>query len=238
MLRRLSHFAVSFAGLNAAGLAAFTVLVWRLAPKGFELIQLAYITILANVYICVVPHEPLLLYYGKICGYWGASVVSAYGAFAAGVIDYETLRPFFRHDRVRKLYADRPSYKIGVRWFYKMPFLVMFLAALTPAPLFPFKFMAFSSGYGKYRYLAAVTLGRFPRYLLYTWVADRWNIPNWAIIALVLLTAAAAGWGFLRAKWKSRQANENADETPPEISETYDESAPTQSRQKQDSAGA
>lgn len=235
MLRRLSQLAFSFAGINAAGLAAFTVLVWRLAEKGFELIQLTYITILANVYICVVPHEPLLLYYGNECGFWSASIVSAYGAFAAGVIDYETLRPFFRHDRVRKLYADRRSYQIGVRWFYKMPFLVMFLAALTPAPLFPFKFMAFSSGYGKYRYLAAITLGRFPRYLLYTWVADRWDIPNWAIAALVLLTAAVAGWGFLRAKWKSRRSAQ-AQEAPNE--QTPDENAPLQSRQKQDSAGA
>lgn len=235
MLRRLSHFAFSFAGLNAAGLTAFTVLVWRFAHEGFKLIQLTYITILANVYICVVPHEPLLLYYGKMCGYWSASVVSAYGAFAAGVIDYETLRPFFRHDRVRKLYADRSSYKIGVRWFYKMPFMVMFLAALTPAPLFPFKFMAFSSGYGKYRYLAAITLGRFPRYLLYTWVAYKWKIPNWAIAALVLLTAAVAGWGLLRAKWKSGSSDQAQEESS---EKTPDENAPLQSRQKQDSAGA
>ena len=201
MLRHAARYLRRFAGVNALLLAAVTIALWQLADKGAELIQLIYITVLANVYICMIPHEPLLLYYGKTCGYWSASIAAGYGAFAAGVIDYETLRPFFTRERVRKLYAGRKLYQVGVRWFNKKPFMVIFLAALTPAPMYPFKFLAISSGYSKYRYLLSFTLGRSPRYLLYTWVADRWDIPNWVIAALVLVTAAAAGWGILRAQF-------------------------------------
>ena len=64
-----------------------------------------------------------------------------------------------------------------------MPFISLVIAGFTPIPFFPFKFMVYASKYSIRKYLAAVTVGRFPRYFLLAYAGFKLQIPNWIIFA-------------------------------------------------------
>jgi uncharacterized membrane protein YdjX (TVP38/TMEM64 family) len=86
------------------------------------------------------------------------------------------------------------------------------VTGFTPIPFFPFKFLSFSLHYPLWKYLSALLLGRFPRYLLLAWVGYVIHIPGWLLIAIfggaILAYAIKAGPEILRYLRTSR--------TPPE----------------------
>jgi membrane protein YqaA with SNARE-associated domain len=79
-----------------------------------------------------------------------------------------------------------------------VPFLVLAASGITPLPLFPFKAMAFAEHYPRGRYVAAIAVGRFPRYLLLAWLGIVIQIPTWVLLALF----AVMLFPLLRLVWK------------------------------------
>ncbi|MBT5713563.1 VTT domain-containing protein, partial [Candidatus Poribacteria bacterium] len=178
--------------------------VWFHAPEWRGLVKLCGYTVVSNVYISVLPHEPVLLFYGKTIGPFWTMVAATVGAFLSGVIDHETLTRVLNIGKVRKLYVDRKIYKVAARWYGKRPFLTIVVAAVSPVPFYPVKFLALSNSYPQGRYLLALVCGRAPRYFLYSWLGEVLDVPNWAILgafgAMVLLGVV----GKLRETWKRR----------------------------------
>jgi len=64
---------------------------------------------------------------------------------------------------------------------------VIALSGLTPLPFFPFKALAFTTGYPLGRYLAAVAARSAPRYALLAWLGVVVRLPTWLIAALFVL---------------------------------------------------
>ncbi len=86
---------------------------------------------------------------------------------------------------VTRLQARRGTPPLG-GWFSRAPFAVLAISGVTPLPFFPFKAMAFAARYPIGKYLAAIAVGRLPRYLLLAWLGYAVRVPAW-LLALVFL---------------------------------------------------
>lgn len=141
---------------------------------------------LSNVAMAVVPHEPVVIWYGANYGVLMTAVVATAGTLAAAWVDHRLFVPVIA--RV----ASKPVMASGVvgrmrGLFSRAPFVVIAVSGITPLPFFPFKAMAFADRYPMERYLAAVAVGRFPRYALLAWLGVALRIPPWMLVALTLL---------------------------------------------------
>lgn len=141
---------------------------------------LAY-AFLSNVALAVVPHEPAVLWYGARLGLWHTAFIATVGTVAAAWVDHRLFVPLIR--RV----AARRELSRGQRVFAKAPFAVIALSGLTPLPFFPFKALAFTTGYPLGRYLAAVAARSLPRYALLAWLGVAVRLSPWLITGLFVL---------------------------------------------------
>jgi hypothetical protein len=141
---------------------------------------LAY-AFLSNVALAVVPHEPAVIWYGAQVGLWPTALIATAGTVAAGWVDHRIFVPLIR--RV----AGHRELGSAQRVFAKAPFAVIALSGLTPLPFFPFKALAFTTGYPLGRYLAAVAARSLPRYALLAWLGVAVRLPLWLIAGLFAL---------------------------------------------------
>jgi membrane protein YqaA with SNARE-associated domain len=154
------------------------------------------------VALAVVPHEPVVIWFGGEYGIWATAVIATAGTVAAGWVDHRVFVPLI--ERVQ----DKPLFAAGtVGWlrarFSRRPFLVLAASGVSPLPFFPFKAMAFAEAYPIGRYLLAVAVGRFPRYVLLAWLGIVVRIPTWilvAVFAVMLLPSMRLLWKRPSAK--------------------------------------
>jgi len=157
---------------------------------------------IANVALAVVPHEPVVVWYGAHAGVWSTAVVATAGTVAASWVDHRLFAA-----AISKA-AERPDVARAVRpmlsLFRRAPFAVIAASGLTPFPFSPFKAMAFAARYPRFRYLVAVAAGRFPRYALLAWLGEVVTIPAWAFVVcfLALLTPSLRAFRWHRQSAK------------------------------------
>ena len=141
---------------------------------------------LSNVALSVVPHEPVVVWYGQETGVWRTAIVATAGTVLASWVDYRAFGSLVSRMAARKI--DAPHWLGGVRTLFgRAPFVVLALSGLTPLPFFPFKALAFAQAYPLGRYLAAVAVGRLPRYALLAWLGYSLRLPAWPFIAFTSL---------------------------------------------------
>jgi membrane protein YqaA with SNARE-associated domain len=136
----------------------------------------------SNVALALLPHEPVVVWYGARLGVWLTALVATAGTLAAAWVDHTIFVPL-----ITRATAVRPGQPgpVGrlLDLFARAPFAILALSGVTPLPFFPFKALAFASRYPLDRYLAAVALGRFPRYVLLAWLGVALPIPTWLLAA-------------------------------------------------------
>lgn len=158
-----------------------------------------------NVAVAVLPHEPLVIWYGNQLGVALTAVIATAGTLAACYVDRLL---FYRVITRRKLRASEGPLGTMMRGFDRAPFSVLAISGLTPLPFWPFKLLAFASEYPTSRYLAAIALGRLPRYALLAWLGVALPIPGWVVpAACVAVTAWMVGAHY----WKGREDEERRD---------------------------
>jgi membrane protein YqaA with SNARE-associated domain len=140
----------------------------------------------SNVALAVVPHEPIVIWYGAQVGIWLTAGVATAGTLAASWVDHRVFVPLLLRASSSKPFNSGPVATMR-RWFGRAPFAIIALSGVTPLPFWPFKALAFARGYPLGRYLAAVAAGRFPRYVLLAWFGVVVAIPNWMLVALILV---------------------------------------------------
>jgi membrane protein YqaA with SNARE-associated domain len=201
----------------ASGLVSVAVLKW--APPYQGLVWLYVYSIPSHVYISILPHEPVLLYIGKLYNIVLVVIAAGLGTVVAGFIDYETLGPALKHRTIKNLYHDKKFYRKAVELFYKAPFWVIVVAAFTPIPYYPIKLLSIASDYPEGKYLGALTVGRIPRYFLLAYAGLALHVPNWVLmvlfIALLIMAFAKRGARLLKTgaakilkHWKGTTENE------------------------------
>ena len=140
---------------------------------------------LSNVALAVLPHEPAVIWYGARLGVWPTMLVATAGTVAAALVDHRVFVPLIR--RFRDASAPSQGATWADRFFRRFPFATIALSGLTPLPFFPFKALAFTTGYPLERYLVAVAARSAPRYALLAWFGVAVRLPTWLIAALFVL---------------------------------------------------
>jgi len=149
--------------------------------------------------VAVVPHEPIVIWYGAHYGIWLTAALATAGTVVAAWVDHLAFAPLIGRVAHTPFFAEGSVGWLRAR-FARAPFLVLAASGLTPLPALPFKAMAFAERYPRGPYVAAVAAGRFPRYVLLAWLGVVVTIPTWVLVALF----AAMLLPSLRLAWKRR----------------------------------
>ncbi|MBN1433140.1 VTT domain-containing protein [Candidatus Fermentibacterales bacterium] len=163
-------------------LGVFGVLLMLLKPQVHPLWTMFFYSIPSNCAISVFPHEPAMILYGKTVNAWQLSIAATLGTIVAAFLDYRFFSTILNIEVTASRYREKPFYRKARKWFYKAPFLSLIVAGASPIPFFPFKFLVYASRYPYWKFLLAVAIGRFPRYVLLALVGYTLDIPAWIII--------------------------------------------------------
>lgn len=189
----------------AIGIATFVLMSAH--GRGGSQLYLFFYSIPANTAISVFPHEPVLIYFGKFANVWLCAASATAGTLVAGYLDHRVFVPILNHRKITG-YKDSRWYRKATRYFMRYPFATLVVTGFTPIPFFPFKFLSFSIHYPLSRYLAALAVSRFPRYVILAWVGAVFGIPNWILIASVVVIFglyAVRGGPALWRQWRARR---------------------------------
>jgi membrane protein YqaA with SNARE-associated domain len=145
-------------------------------------LYLVFYAVPANSAISVFPHEPVVVWYGSQGNIWWTAVAASIGTMVAGYLDHSVFTPVMNLKGLTG-YKEKAWYQKAARLFGKYPFAVLVVAGFTPVPFFPFKFLSFSVHYPLRKYLSALLLARFPRYLLLAYIGSFFQIPSSAMFA-------------------------------------------------------
>ncbi|MFQ5512142.1 MAG: VTT domain-containing protein [Candidatus Krumholzibacteriia bacterium] len=182
----------SFFALTAVVVLSGGALLLWLLPAQRGLVWLGLYTIPSHMFVSPFPHEPALLYYAKSYPALWCAITSLAGCLVAGMWDYWLFIPLIHHPRVREKYVDTGLYKRSVDFFRKSPFWALVVVGLTPIPFYPIKFLSIADGYAMEKYLAALAVGRTPRYYLIAYLGYVLKLPNWSLVTLALVLLAVA----------------------------------------------
>ncbi len=154
--------------------------LYRISPQHLGLIFLFFYIIPSNSFIPF-PHEPAIIYYGKIFGPFLTTLTATIPTVIACIIDYAVLAPVFSRTRLSRI-KTTSVYLKTVHYFHKAPFLTNFIAALSPLPFYPVRILSVASNYPLWKYTLSVVTGRIPRYYFLALFGAVLRIPNWIIL--------------------------------------------------------
>ena len=133
----------------------------------------------------LLPHEPVLLYYGRYFSPLIVAVVAVISTVMAEALNYSFFG-FIHGTRIfERVKKKKATVKI-VTLFNKAPFTAILVAGFTPLPFFPVRFLVVMGNYPVMKYLLGVFLSRAPRFYILAQVGNMFDIPG---IALVILFA-------------------------------------------------
>ncbi|MFV1988726.1 MAG: hypothetical protein ACC682_15735 [Gemmatimonadota bacterium] len=184
-----------FVWFMSAMMVAIGITTSILILRGFEsnsYLYLAFYSIPANTAISLFPHEPVLIYFGKVGELLPTALWASAGTLVAAIMDHTVFVPVLNHENINS-YKEKKFYRKAMSYFLKWPFMTLVVTGFTPIPFFPFKFLAFSIGYPMWKYTTALLVARFPRYYLYALLGATVSIPNWILIASVVFIFSLYG---------------------------------------------
>lgn len=201
-----THVYVLGAVMVFVGLATLALMSTPAAQNGSYAYLFLY-SIPANTAISVFPNEPVLIFYGEFANLWISAATATGATLLAGYLDHRVFVPVLNHQKITS-YKENGVYRKAVRYFARYPFATLSVTAFLPMPFFPLKFLCFSTHYPLSRYLAALAIARYPKYLLLVWVGSAFAIPKWVLlgsVAVIFALYAVKGGPRVWRKWRARQ---------------------------------
>ncbi len=190
---RVAHMTLAAILVVAAGVSIAT-------PHYRWLVGYGLYAIPAHLLISFLPNEPALLYVAKLYPPPLVASVGTMACAAAAVLDYWLIGWFVSRGLVRSRLDESRVYQIAQKIFRKAPFLLIVGSALFPVPFYPVKILAIASGYSLALFVAAVVLGRWPRFYLLAMGGRQVQAPNsWLLGAGVVLEVLIL-FGMLRSR--------------------------------------
>ncbi|GAB4371740.1 MAG: hypothetical protein Kow0042_14630 [Calditrichia bacterium] len=176
----------------------FGILTYFFFPKYTELVLLFFYIIPSNSFIPF-PHEPAIIYYGKIYGPLLTTLTALIPTIIACIIDYAVLTPIFTRTRLAKI-KDTRLFRRTTHYYRKAPFLTNLIAAFSPVPFYPVRILSVASDYPLWKYTTAVVTGRLPRYYLLSLSGALLNIPNWVVTLFFISLVCGALYSKISSK--------------------------------------
>jgi membrane protein YqaA with SNARE-associated domain len=153
--------------------------------------------------LAALPHEPVILYFGKFYPAWTVALVATSGTLITEIINYSIFTSLVDLKAIQRICRSRLIVRM-VDLFRKAPFPTLWIAGLTPVPFYPFRFLVVLAKYPMPLYALAVLLSRFPRFYLLALIGDKFNIPDWIIVGLFLVLLAVAVFPLARDLFKPK----------------------------------
>ncbi|MFH1766099.1 MAG: VTT domain-containing protein [Gemmatimonadota bacterium] len=137
----------------------------------------------------LVPHEPVLIYYGSYHPASVVALVSVVGTVMAEGLNYSLFGLFYGMRAFRKA-LDRKTVKRLAELFQRFPFGAILFAGFTPVPFFPVRFLVVMTGYPAWKYLLGVFISRAPRFYLLALVGAFFEVSKLLLGAIFLAMLA------------------------------------------------
>ncbi len=157
--------------------------------KGSRISQLLgfYVYMSISSTIIPLPTPPYVIALGKVFHPFTVAFIAALGSCTAALVEYPLITWFFSKNALQQRLETNRFYRIFDSYFKRAAFIWLFVAALTPIPLEPFRFSAILTRYNIPKYLLALFLGRFGCYYFMAWIGDAFVIPIGYIVALLVV---------------------------------------------------
>ena len=150
------------------------------------------------------PDFPVILHLAGLGTYpaWLIALIGGLGTCAAGLIDYIIVAEVRKLKSVDRFLQHR-HYQTMERFFNKIAFLSLVVSGfLVFIPFDPFKLLAATARYNKYKYVLAIFIGRAPRYYLIALLGGQVRFPPELLIATFVVLAAIPAVQYLRKRLK------------------------------------
>lgn len=156
--------------------------------------------------IPIVPHEPVLLYFGKFYSPLTVALVDIAGTLLTEALNYSVFKYIIDTNFFQKMRHTKSATKV-VELFNRAPFVALLVAGLTPVPFYPFRFLVVMAHYPIWKYLLAVFLSRTPRFYVLALIGRAIKIPDYLIIVIFIILIVSVNGPILRRFLKKRQGN-------------------------------
>ncbi len=169
------------------------LLIWWLSSASIRqsksLWVLFFYSFPSEFLISLVPHEPMLLYFGKYYPPLTVALVGVLGTVMTEAINYSVFKFVSDLALFKKLQQKKAVTKI-VDLFRRAPFTAIWVAGFTPVPFYPIRFLVVLSRYPVWKYLLGVLLSRTPRFYILAFIGHQINIPDYLLVLLFVALIA------------------------------------------------
>jgi len=158
--------------------------------------------------IAIVPHEPVLLYFGKFYTPLTIAFVAVAGTVLTEVLNYSVFKFVTDSKLFEKIKHKKTVNKI-ITLFHKAPFIALWIAGFTPVPFYPFRFLVVMARYPLSKYILAVFLSRTPRFFILGWFGHTVKIPDSMLIGLFVVLIISINVPLIKTLLKKRKQKQN-----------------------------
>lgn len=158
----------------------------------------------AEFLIAIVPHEPVILFFGKFYIPLTVALVTISGTILTETLNYSVFKYLTDTNLYKKLSQKKAVSKL-IGLFNKAPFIALWVAGFTPIPFYPFRFLVVMARYPLAKYLLAVFLSRAPRFYLIALAGRLVKIPDSLLVVLFVVLIAAANIPILKNLLKKKK---------------------------------
>jgi len=123
-------------------------------------------------------------------------VVASIGAAATAVAnmhDYYLLTFLYRYRPIRRARATG-LYRRVAAWYNRAPFGTLAAASFLPIPVDFVRLLAISEGYSRGKFVFGTLVGRWPRYFLFAFAAERFKLGWQWVLGIVGATVVLGLW--------------------------------------------
>jgi len=176
------------------------LLVWILSEEvrnSTSLVVLFFYSFPSEFLVGLVPHEPILVYYGEYHPAWIVALVAVVSTVMAEGLNYSFFSLFYGVPALRVALDGKTVRKLA-DLFKRMPFIAIIVAGATPVPFFPIRFLVVITGYSVWKYMAGVFISRGPRFYLLALLGEWFEIPTSLILGIFAVMLLAVNIPALR----------------------------------------
>jgi membrane protein YqaA with SNARE-associated domain len=156
------------------------LLVWifsETARASTSLVVLFFYSFPSEFLVGLVPHEPVLIYYGAYHHPVTVALVAVISTVMAEAVNYSLFGLFYGMPAFQEASEKKVVRRI-VDLFGRLPFTAILFAGFTPVPFFPVRFLVVMTAYPLPKYLLGVFLSRAPRFYILALFGEFFEIPG------------------------------------------------------------
>ncbi|HDJ22615.1 MAG TPA: DedA family protein [Candidatus Aminicenantes bacterium] len=172
-------------------------LTWTELRTSRSLWVLFFYSFPSEFLVAVVPHEPVLLYFARFYSPATVAFIAASSTLLTEALNYSVFSYVSDWTAFQKFQQKKAIQKL-INLFNHAPFLAIWIAAFTPIPFYPFRFLVVMASYSRWKFLLALALSRTPRFFLLAWFGHQVHLSDELLILLFVILIVGVNIGFLR----------------------------------------